>query len=314
MKIPKFWANETQSVQGQGGKAYRLSCWQWSDNSAEEAKRLARERAQELVRKVQNGWALDRYSYGERPVREEIKEVISAGDRKEVGVITRNRYGALVLNSAYAMFIDIDFDEGARTENPQNAPQMPELAGLADGLISGIKSLFGTKQQMPGVGTSPAAAPQPSPADRQLRRIEETAARYPDLDLRVYRTFAGLRCLITNQIFDPASADTAELMRSLGSDPLYMRLCRQQECFRARLTAKPWRCGADRPPFQYPWPAGRQEAIYRQWEQRYSAISQRFTACSFVKLIGRGKIHPDLEPVLAFHDRVACSHPGVQLA
>ena len=52
-------------------------------------------------------------------------------------------------------------------------------------------------------------------------------------------------------------------------NPLYRRLCRTQKWFRARLTPKPWRCGFENPPCRWPWPDGRAEARYKDWETRY---------------------------------------------
>ena len=49
-----------------------------------------------------SGQQLDRYSYGDRPVREEIVQTLSRD-----AVVTRNAYGALVLNAARAMGIEV---------------------------------------------------------------------------------------------------------------------------------------------------------------------------------------------------------------
>ena len=77
-----------------------------------------------------------------------------------------------------------------------------------------------------------------------LARIHAVVARHPGMGLRLYRTANGYRCLVTHRTYDPASQECRELLEALGSDPLYIRLCRGQHCFRARLTPKPWRCGA----------------------------------------------------------------------
>ena len=310
MKIPRYWANERQSVRAPDGKPYRLDCWRWSESSIDEAKQLAQAKARELVWKVQNGWFLDRYSYGDRPVREEIKYSVTARDGREVGLITRNPYGALVLNAANAMFIDIDLNP----DGPAQSAQSPalDLNDIANSLLSGFKNLFGGGQQ------SPQQAPQqPAPvsrADQCMQQIEDVARRHPDLDIRVYRTFAGFRCLITNYTFEPANPVTTDILNSIGADPLYMKLCRTQESFRARLTAKPWRCGADRPPSRFPWTDQRQESIYRDWEQRYQSAASRYATCKLVKEIGSGRVHPDIEPILGTHDQLACSPYGLNLA
>jgi hypothetical protein len=105
------------------------------------------------------------------------------------------------------------------------------------------------------------------------------AAKRPDLGLRVYRTLAGLRCLVTNVPFEPASPEAQSILRELRSDPLYTRLCQAQECFRARLTPKPWRCSAPPPPSRYPWLNVSAETRYRQWEQDYESLTEHYTGC-----------------------------------
>ena len=73
MKIPKYWAKSIQSVQQPNGRPYLLVIWQWSEASVGEAQRKADDRVRELVAdKVRAGQQLNRYGYGERPLREEI--------------------------------------------------------------------------------------------------------------------------------------------------------------------------------------------------------------------------------------------------
>jgi hypothetical protein len=81
-------------------------------------------------------------------------------------------------------------------------------------------------------------------------------------------------------------------------------LCQAQECFRARLTPKPWRCNMAPPPWRYPWANADVEIRYRSWEQRYEQASRSYTVCRLVKQLGPQEIHPDVEPILALHDRL----------
>src|SRR3970040_992418 len=111
MRIPKYWAKTIRVAKQPAGRTYRLVCWQWSDTNADEAQQRAEARAAELTQKVASGAQLNRYAYGERPIREEITPPITNPRKSEIGVVTRNLYGALVLNTANAMFIDIDFPE-----------------------------------------------------------------------------------------------------------------------------------------------------------------------------------------------------------
>ncbi len=270
MKFPKYWAKGRYATVDADNVPVSFECWHWSDASVQDARTQAERRAQMVATKFVAGGAMNRYNYGERPIREEVVEAIPVGAR-EVGLITRNAYGALVLNAAQAMFIDIDFPEGASS---------------GSGLLGG---LFGKK---------PAA-----PEAAILPNIEQWIHRYPGLGIRVYRTAGGLRCLVTTDTFDPANPSTLDMMKALGADPLYVTLCRQQESFRARLTPKPWRCDIDPPPSRYPWESAQQEAQYRAWEAGYRQNSADFAVCRLVATYGGNRQHPDIAPIVTLHDR-----------
>ena len=276
MRFPKYWAQ---------GKSGSFSCWRWSDISVQDAQQLADTKAREMASKFQNRQELNRYEYGRNPLREEIVQSIKNGGGKEIGVVSRNLYGALVLNAASAMFIDIDFpDKG----------ELGSLAGAMGKLLGG-KTL-------------------PSPEQTYLQNIEQWSQRNPQWGLRVYRTFGGLRCLITNETFDPKQARSLDIMSEFGSDALYVKLCQAQESFRARLTPKPWRCGAITPPSRYPFENARQEQVYREWEQRYQHAASKFTVCRLVKQLGADETHPDVALILAAHDQMACAAGNLGLA
>jgi hypothetical protein len=281
MKIPKFWAEGVQTATDSSGQEYKFSCWQWSEVSVAEAQMKADARAGIVVQKMADHETLDRYGYGDRPMREEIRQVVAGSAKKELAIVTRNAYGALVLNAAQAMFIDIDF------------PEQGQVSG-------GLRRLFG--------------GPPPNPEEVHVQRVAAWAAQRPDLAIRIYRTFGGLRCLITNVPFDPAQPDAQAILQDLKSDPLYVRLCQAQECFRARLTPKPWRCGFNERPPRYPWPDTPTEMRYRDWESKYEAVSAQYTVCRLVKEIGPREVHPEIEPVLSLHDQLACSMYNLNLA
>jgi len=242
MKFPRFWAR------GRSGPA---TCWRWSDSSREDAQRQADTRAAELARLFASGKPFDRYSYGDRPLREEI--VHAAGE----SIVTRNLYGALVLNTARAMFIDIDVDFGDDRTQKHEA-------------------------------------------------LRAWASRHPELGVRVYRTAAGLRGLVATHTYDPTSAEALALLRDAGSDPLYVKLCKAQSSFRARLTPKPWRVGMRPPPTRWPFEDAATEQRFRSWQAEYERASQRHAACDFVETLGSTAVHVDVAPVLALHDQHAC--------
>ncbi|MBL8093771.1 MAG: hypothetical protein JNL73_06345 [Anaerolineales bacterium] len=273
MHIPRYWARRVQSAQGPNGLARRIACWGWSDVSLSEAQTRAEDRVAAIALKVRAGQELDRYGYADRPLREEIVDAIRDRAGGEAALITRNQYGAQVLNAARALFIDIDFPE----------------TSAGGGLVGAVQQLFGAKPQDP-------AAPH-------LERLGAWARRNPFLGLRVYRTAAGLRGVVTNEVFDPARSDALDILRQLGSDPLYVRLCQAQGCFRARLTPKPWRCAVSGPPARFPWDDVGSEARFREWERRYAHASTKYAVCKPVAAFGPREVHPDLIDLLAYHDR-----------
>ena len=281
MRIPKYWAEGVKTATDEAGETYKFSCWQWSDISVAEAQTKADDRAAAVVQKMAAGETLGRYGYGDRPMREETRQVIAGPANRELAIVTRNAYGALVLNAAKAMFIDIDF------------PEEGSVGG-------GLRRLFGGRA--------------PNPEETHVQRVTAWAARRPDLGLRIYRTFGGLRCLVTNVPFDPAWPDSQAILQDLQSDPLYIRLCQAQECFRARLTPKPWRIGVNQRPPRYPWPDTPTEMLFRNWESQYDAASAQYTVCRLLKEVGPREVHPEIAPVLNLHDQLACSMYNLNLA
>jgi hypothetical protein len=85
---------------------------------------------------------------------------------------------------------------------------------------------------------------------------------------------------------------------------LYVRLCKAQECFRARLTPKPWRCNMAPPPWRYPWASADVEIQYRLWERRYEQTSRSYAVCKLVKQLGPQEVHPDVTAILTLHDQL----------
>jgi hypothetical protein len=280
MKIPKYWAKAVYDTQTEEEEPLSFSCWHWSDISIEDARGYAQERVRRIAANFINGQHLNRYSYGDRPIREEVVDRLKNGQR-EVGVVTRNAYGSLVLNAAGAMFVDIDF---------KKKPVGGSLGGLFN------------------------RTPPPPPEAEYLPAIEQWVRRHPGLGVRVYRTAAGLRCLVITDTFDPADRSTQAMMESLGGDPLYIRLCHHQESFRARLTPKHWRCNIDAPPSRYPWESAMAEQVYRNWERMYAQVSSGYAVCRLVAEYGDYRVHPDVMPILTLHDRACNVQSTLELA
>lgn len=217
MEFPRHWVRESEEARRPDGRSVPFQCWGWSDENLAAARAKAREVAAAIRARIQRGEGFpERYGYdGGRPLREEVLRELRGGTGHRA-LVTRNSYGCEVLNAERVMFVDRD--------------DLPTSIG---GLFKG---LFGRGK--------------PDPA---LEPAEQLVAANPGWGIRVYRTAAGARYLLTHDLFDPRAAATEKLMGMLGADPRYVRLCRTQASFRARLTPKPWRCGLPRPPGRWPW-------------------------------------------------------------
>ena len=109
MEIPRFWAHAEADATGGGGRRYHLRVWGWSSQSIALAEERARSRLQQAIAKLASGKEpADHYPYQRAPVREEQIEELRGPVETPAAIVTRNRYGALVLNAARAMFIDVD--------------------------------------------------------------------------------------------------------------------------------------------------------------------------------------------------------------
>src|SRR5512134_1454576 len=100
MKIYKHWVIEKQKIIIDGNEQ-EITCYGGSNISIEDARTKVREKAKKIERKIKGEKHLfDEY---EAEIREEILQIID-----DHSAITRNRYGASVLNIENLMILDID--------------------------------------------------------------------------------------------------------------------------------------------------------------------------------------------------------------
>ena len=95
---------------------------------------------------------------------------------------------------------------------------------------------------------------------------------------------------------------------------MYLRLCWNQECYRARLTPKPWRVGVKRPPNRFPWASPQAEQTYRGWQQNYENQSNGYAVCRFETQFGRELPAPELRQLIDLHDQMTKAESGLPLA
>jgi hypothetical protein len=130
----------------------------------------------------------------------------------------------------------------------------------------------------------------------------------------LYRTAAGFRLLFTDTLYEPTSNEVRRLLEELGSDMMYRRLTTKQACFRARLTAKPWRIGCNRPPNRYPWKDAEAKDKYRKWQRDYETKAGAYGVCELLDVFGRDCGDDKIRTIVALHDKHTCKKPGAALA
>ena len=276
MRIPRYWARAKGTTQDPSGKPYALSIWGWSASSKAEAAQVAERRLVEARARIANGAPRhEAYFYGKTPLREEIVRAIG-GDGS--AVVTRNRYGALVLNAARVPFVDVD---------------IPAPTG------GGLRALFGKR---------------PDPGAAVLERVREACARVRGASFRIYRTAAGFRVLATDLTLDPQSSRAEELLTGFGADPYFTMLCKLQASFRARLTPKPWRCGCLSPSTSYPREDAAAQQKHEAWLSEYEAAIRSKATCAVVETIGFGRVSEEARPIVEEHDRVCRVEEKLPLA
>src|SRR5262245_57998988 len=105
MQIPRFWARASCEARKANGEQLQLKCWGWSVDHLSDAHVNAQAALQRLAERVRQGAELpSHYGYGTRALREEIIRE----DFGDAAVITRNSYGALIMNTSRMLFIDVD--------------------------------------------------------------------------------------------------------------------------------------------------------------------------------------------------------------
>src|SRR4051795_9303800 len=138
MLIPRYWSRAESNAVTPDGKPVRFHVWRGSRSSAAEAQVLADEAVARIAERIQRGAGFpERYAYGDRPMREEVVRELpgSAGAEAPDAAITRNSYGALVLNAARAFFIDVDVPRAEVPSAPAPAANpAAALWGVLDSL------------------------------------------------------------------------------------------------------------------------------------------------------------------------------------
>jgi hypothetical protein len=283
MNVPPVWAKATGECESTDHRKLSLVVWGWG-NEEDSARREASSRLARLIERIRRGESPPHhYLYGSRPLREEIlRSFVFDGNPEPRAILTRNRYGALVLNTAGLLFLDVDV-----------APSGPALGDR-------IRKLFWSKPSVE--------------EDSGLAKLRDALRRYGRATFRLYRTAAGLRAIAVDREFDPAGREAQDLMKATGTDPAFVQLCLAQKSFRARLTPKPWRCHCPSPPSEHPRTEDDVQQRFAEWVRDYEAASSKYATCRFVETVGAGSAPPSAQELIAFHDRSTRADAALPLA
>lgn len=313
MIVPEYWAEAKIRYQ-HNGQEITIERLGWSDISQEDAQYLAKSRADEALQHWVKGKEIPlkepkiNYNGAEGiPIKEQI--VSRHGDI----IITRNSYGALCLNTPDVAFADIDFYKHPLLSKLHFLKVHCSLillcfifiVSISIGLITYHFNLFWIALIITVITF--VIETNLSHEHRYyilLRKLEKFSLNYPSWGFRLYETPAGLRILFTHQTFSPQNTEIKKFFNTFRVDPLYSLMCKNQQCFRARLTPKPWRIGlkAMNPHDQWPVVNYQQLQTRNDWIQTYQTKTKNYAACHFIKSFGNPVIDNKIMKVIELHD------------
>lgn len=302
---------------------------------------------------VEGGLPAGHGYYPRMPLREPVLEEVLSSAGRRLGAVTRNRMGCEVLCTDVLFIADVDVPElagdadsgeggtasgggrGRSGGGGRGGERGGERGGDASGggffarllrLVSGDPEptpMGGPPQDTRPQGWSPQdvvrASDLPPPSgesDVERRACEPVwafAQRHPELGVRVYRTAAGLRILVTGAQAPPMSERARELLTELSSDPLYVELCATHDSYRARLTPKPFRVDFSAPYWRWPFPDERARLGHEQWVAEYREKSDGSAVCRLVSASGAIP-DEDEQRLVALHDARCRVGSGLPLA
>lgn len=275
MEFYEFWAR-SKTIPTNGHTVKFATCVGFSNVSQEDALRVANERAAHHAHLINTNQPFD-YDYNKLPFCEEVIDRFTQNGQL-VTVVSRVHYGSIVLNTANVLFADIDL--------PASMLRKPKWS---------LFSLFGRSE------------PEQIPGEAVIENLNEICAADKTLGFRLYRTAAGFRAMATSRLFDVNDPITTILLEKMKSDGLYVVLCKRQQCFRARLTPKPFRIGFKYPPSSFPYRDEAAVAEAKRWQSDYDEASKKFSTCAFVAQIGNPHVDEDVDSILQLHDHFACN-------
>lgn len=164
MKLARYWTRQQGEAIDREGRRIRVEARGWSDESIEQASVVARDVAHRVAQRIASGeMGRQQYMYGDRPLPEPVVKELQSGAAPSA-FITRNMYGALVMNAQDLMFVDIDRDERDANAVTYEVQRITEANGLATRLY---KTAAGFRALITNVGFQPGS-PQSETLLRQF--------------------------------------------------------------------------------------------------------------------------------------------------
>lgn len=264
MKYYKFW-HVRPAACTRDGHEFFVRVHGVSNLSASEAERDAMVQEEALLESIRD----ETYETDESVLREEVVKEVDTSNNPVV--ITRNRYGSLVLNTSDVIMTDHDFQPGVSWLRSFLSFFFPSLRKPA------------TKSEFLDL------------LEARLRQFQLTA--------RIYETRKGFRCILTNRRITGGNPESLALLRLLGCDPAYTQMTGVQQCYRARLTPKPWRVKMSKPPVLFPYESQKIREVMEEWVALYDAQCRGFSTCRFIVEVGEHP-NPGLATIVALHDEL----------
>ncbi len=278
MRIPTIWYKHSEKIetdnyevidnvwQKNGTELRTYNFLGGSLSSLDEAKKNALKKRDVIRNKIEGK---EDYRNPQEYDIDICEEIIATIDEKNV--ITRNRYGALVLNAEHLMIVDVDHNKARY--------RIPDF-----NIFRYLVSFFKQKKYSEGL----------------LGHLEEALDKkaYHHLYTRIYQTPNGYRLILQGQKFNARSQESKKLMRRLYADWEYSNICYQQQCYRARLTPKPWRIKIKRPKIIFPFRTDEENLKHNAWVEQYQTKSEGYSACRLIREIGEKRKNK----VVDYHD------------
>jgi len=169
--------------------------------------------------------------------------------------------------------------------------------------------------------------------------LQKRVTRHPAEQFRLYETPKGFRIIVTHDIVLPKDSVVAEWFEYFHADANYVRLSQVQQCFRARLTAKPWRMtevedkslNKDIPAKEFWFGSNNTDAdnsteqrqdelkVRKQWITDYEGFTKGYRACRYVETFSGRASHNHsaqtaIDEFIQWHDRVCQVDKDLPLA